>query len=608
MKYRITVAFFMLFIVKTAYSQATSLGATVVFPQIAVGGDTNGANFVTIIQIVNNNSAPTTAHMALFADSGSPLPASFDGQTNQSTMDVTLNSGETRQIQLTLGGDITPGWLEITYSPSDALTTVILQWRSGSTIVSEVGVDPSFGAITATDFSAETDSFLNTGIAIANPSNTTTYVYAQLWDPSTGTSVANNTITLAANAHYAKWLTEIFPDVPAIAQLRAKVSLDSCSTTTCTSVSNGFAAIALRFNGDQFTTIPVAQTPGPGDAVPTTRILPHVAFGGSSSGVHFNTVFYFTTTVSTGVFGTAQIFDNDGNPLAASANGAAAASSFTFTVAGNRVTRIVLTGDETLRGGWIQLTLPASVDLGVNAIFQTVNGSTVTAEASALEATPSKNGLVYVKQSGALRVGMAFANAQTTTNTITLTLFDQDGLVFASRDIALGPNGHLARFIDELFPQLSGTDFDGALAMHSSLEFGALALRLNSGKLATLPVSTNGMYRPAVTDLRITKLQKSPAQVNFDIDVKDSDSDLVVSGSTAVFAQGALYFGGNAFFGGVVTIDGTAMLNQTTGTLSGTFVGSNIPPIPSGTQAIFLFEVLDSAGNESNTIAIFVTF
>jgi hypothetical protein len=610
MRYRIAAVLVTLFIATMAYGQAQFQGVGVAFPQIVVGGDPTSTNYVTILQLVNNNSATTGADIALFGDSGSPLSVSFDGQTPQATMHVNLNSGETRQIQLTLSGDITPGWLEINYSPSDALATVILQLRAGTSIVSEVGVDPSFGLIGGTDFSAETDSFLNTGIAIINPNSATTYVLAQLWDPSTGTVSARNTITLAGNAHYAKLLTEIFTSVPTISQIRAKISLDSCLTASCSSAGNGFIATALRLNGDQFTTIPVAQTPNPGDAVPTTRILPHVAFGGSPTGVHLNTVLYFTTTVASGVFGTAQIFDDNGNPLAASVDGAAPASSFTFTVPGNRVNRFVLTGDQTLRGGWIQLTLSSAIDLGVSAIFQTVNGSTVTAEASVLESIPNKTGLVYVKQSSTTRVGVAFANAQTSANSITLTLYNKEGFVFASRDITLGPNAHKAQFIDELFPQLgAGADFDGALGMQSATAFAALALRLNSGKLATLPVSANGMYRPAITGLRVTKLQRAPALVNFDIDVADFDADIAVAGVTSVVGVTGLFFGSSiGSFEAAPTLDGTIMLNRTTGTLSGSYTRPDIGTVPSGQQAYFYVYIFDAAGNQSNTIFVLVKF
>src|SRR5205085_12482326 len=106
---------------------------------------------------------------------------------------------------------------------------------------------------------------------------------------------------------------------------------------------------AIRLNGDQFTTIPVTERTTDGEQV---RILPQVAFGGPAGGLNMKTVLYLTTNVSTGVFGTADIFNNDGSPLTASADGAAPSSSITFTVPGNRVSRVVLSGDPVLRSGW----------------------------------------------------------------------------------------------------------------------------------------------------------------------------------------------------------------------------------------------------------------
>src|SRR5262245_58710745 len=102
MKYRVAAAFLTLFFVTMAYGQVQFLGGGAAFPQVVVGGDTNATNYVTIIQIVNSNSAPTTAHLGLFGDSGSTLAVQFDGDSPQATKDITLASGETRQIQLTL--------------------------------------------------------------------------------------------------------------------------------------------------------------------------------------------------------------------------------------------------------------------------------------------------------------------------------------------------------------------------------------------------------------------------------------------------------------------------------------------------------------------------
>src|SRR5262249_58008041 len=139
-----------------AFGQVTYVPVAVAFPHVAIGGDVSGLNYVTLLQVVNNNSSFTTGHVELFNHDGSPLSALFDGQGPQSTIDLTLPAGESRQIQLTLNGAVTSGWMKVTYSPSDALTTVVLRFRSGTTLLSEVGVDPAdpTGAILSTDFAA----------------------------------------------------------------------------------------------------------------------------------------------------------------------------------------------------------------------------------------------------------------------------------------------------------------------------------------------------------------------------------------------------------------------------------------------------------------------
>lgn len=607
---RIFAALMLLLFANVAFGQITYSPVSLAFPQIAIGGDAGGQNYVTLIQIVNNNSTSTNGHIALFSDSGSALSAQFDGQSPQSTLDVTLASGATRQIQVTTTGAITAGWMQITYTPSDALTTVLLQFRSGTTLLSEVGVDPAFDTLAATDFAAETDAGLNTGIALANPSTTAGFVLARLWDPSTGNQTTGQVITLPANGHVSKLLTELFPSVLNISQIRAKVSFDSCSSSSCNFAGgNGFLGTAIRLNGDQFTTIPVADRPMDGNQV---RVLPQVAFGGPANGLNMRTVLYLTTNVSTGVFGTADIFDNDGNPLAASADGAAPASSIAITVAGNQVKRIVLSGDATLRSGWIRLTLSGTVHLIANAVFQTFNGSTLASEASVLDSDSINRGLIYVKvHAGDANVGVAFANAQSSPNDITLSLFNSAGIAAGTRTVTLPANGHLAQFVTEIFPELASlTDFDGALSINSATSFSALALRLTADKIATLPVANNGMYRPSIIGLRVTRTQRTvPAQLNFEIDVKDFDKDLATSSSTSVSGVGFIDFGSSGYDFGPVTLNGANLIGKDSGTLSGTFQPPNVTgAIPSGFSAVFYIYVYDAAGNESNFVSIPVRF
>lgn len=600
------VALLLLLVSDVCFGQTTSLPVPVNFPQIAIGGDASGVNYVTLLQLVNNNSSPTTGHLTLHADDGSGLAALFDGQGPQSSLDISMPAGQARLIQITTNGPVASGWLEITYSPSDALTTVILQLRTGTTLLSEVGVQPG-ETIPSADLAAETETNLNTGLAIANPQTIAQTVLVRLFDPNSGSALASTKFSLAAHGHVARLLTELFPAVEGITKMRPKISIDACSDTNCSAAGGEFIATAVRLNGDQFTTIPVSGDVEAGEQI---RVLPQVAFGGPDGGINMKTVLYFTTNVPSGVFGTANIFDNDGNPLAASADGGQPSSSITFTVAGNRVSRIVLDGDQTLRSGWVRLTLSGQVHLIASAIFQTFNGSNLISEAGVLESPPVFNSLIYVKsESGKSNVGVAVANSQTA-STLTIDLFDGTGTLSGSRTVMLSPNGHFANFVTELFPQLSSVaDFDGAVSIRSDTQFAAVALRSSPTTFATVPVSENGMYRPSLGAMRITRAQRNPAQVDFQIDITDLDANTATSSSTAVAGFAALDFGdGNGPDTDVISLNGGSLVNLKSGTLSGTFRPPGINSLSSGTQAYFLIVIFDSAGNASNVLYTIVRF
>jgi len=588
----------------TSYGQVSFQSVILAFPQVAVGGDPGGPNYTTLIQMVNNNSVNVTGTLTLLSDSGTAMQASFDGASPQSMLQVTIGPSEFREIAVTLDGSLTVGWLAVSFSPSDALTSVILQYRSGATLLSEVGVDPAYSTILGTDFAIDTDTTLNTGVALANPSTAPVYVLARLWDPVTGDFSGGSTIiAIPGNGHIARFVTEIFPDALSIAKTRAKVSLDSCSSPSCAFAGgNGFIATAIRINGNQFTTVPVTQRV---TSPETTRVLPQVAFGGDPGGMNFKTVLYLTTNVTTGIFGTAELFDNDGNPMAASVDGGARVTSFPFTVLGNRVTRIVLSGDETLQSGWLRLTLSAQAHLVANAVFQTFQGTSLTSEASVLETPSVQTGLLALRVQPGTDIGVAVANPQLEANTVTFTLHDLAGSNVDTREVVLPPTGHLAQFVTELFPQLTEVSiFDGSLSIRSTAAMAPLALRLSSGKIATLPVVEDGFHRPSITSMGITRTVRSPAEVDFSIDVTDVDADVAATGASSVTVTALIVFAGGFNDAAEVTVDGAAMINQATGKLTGSFRPPRVTgAVPANTQAVLYLQVYDSQGNLSNVVS-----
>jgi hypothetical protein len=215
-------------------------------------------------------------------------------------------------------------------------------------------------------------------------------------------------------------------------------------------------------------------------------------------------------------------------------------------------------------------------------------------------------------QSGVSNVGVAFANSQPTPVTVALTLFDQAGFVSATQAITLPPYGHLAQYVTQTFPQLASlSTFTGALNVDSPVSSSAVALRLTGNDIATLPFGVQGMYRPSITALRVTQTLRTPAQVNFSVDVTDFDSDLATAASPAVMGYAYVDFGPAVGVDqGPVSLDGTPMIGRPVGTISGSFLSPDIASgaIPLNTTATLYINLYDSKGNQSNQVFIGIKF
>lgn len=610
---------FVLFCAAPTFAQVGFQSKNVWFPNLDVGGDPGGLHYVTLVEASNTTSSFLTGVLTVYSADGTAMSVSFDGQAPEASLSFELDSGVARQIEISSTGDITQGWMQITYTPNLAETTVIVQYLAGSSILSEVGINPFLNNMTdttlgpATVFPVETnlDSNLNTGIAIANP-NTAQVVRVQLL--SGGTIVGTTTISLPQYGYTAKLVTDLFPNVSGISQMTAEVGLTSCTTTACTALGPGLIATALRLNISTglFTAVPVGPTPL-GGAV--TRLIPHIAFGGSPADIHFQTVLYLTNPAGTGVTGQASLYDNNGNPIAATANGGSApASSFPFSVLAGSVFKITLSGGPALQQGWLQLTQSdQTAPLIVNALFQIYNGPTVISEANVLESPASLTGSIYVHLTpGITNIGVALANPQSTPNTVMVTLYNQAGFTDPSLQytVKLPPFGHLAQYVTDMFPQLTGTSFDGTLSMQGGSGFSAVALRQNGASVvgfAALSVSQGTMFMPSITNVQVTGTTRfNGGTVSFTISVADYSSSLVSATSSVVQAAEWIYYPNSNQQDGAYgfELDGTPMINAQTGTLTGTFQSENPNTIPSGTPAVFYMDIIDSLGNYSNVISI----
>lgn len=85
--------------------------------------------------------------------------------------------------------------------------------------------------------------------------------------------------------------------------------------------------------------------------------------------------------------------------------------------------------------------------------------------------------------------GMALANPNATPANITMSLRNSQGAILSTRSIVLPPNGHLAKYLAEIFsPDEIASPFQGRVEVVSSQPVAGLSLRQEGGHFISLPM------------------------------------------------------------------------------------------------------------------------
>jgi len=322
-------------------------------------------------------------------------------------------------------------------------------------------VNPAFDSIDSTD-SRRTDASINTGIAIEIPSPAPAYVLARLWDPVQEHRLTSNVITLPASRSHRAISDGTVSRLLNISQLRAKISIDSCSTSSCRFAEAVFYwSTAIRLNGDQFTTNSCHRRAVDGDQV---RILSSSLWRAGRR-TNMKTVLYYHHKFSTEC-SVQPTFRYRRKSLTASTESAGLRRRF-FHCAGNRVRRLY-ERQSKLRSGWIRLTAVGPC-IWLRVRSSRLSMAPPVSEASVLESAPITRGLILREaQSGAVNVGVALATRIRVQNTIlSISSTKSDSRWKPAKWCCRLRTSCAVR--DEIFPELASlTDFDGALSIHSS--------------------------------------------------------------------------------------------------------------------------------------------
>ena len=264
---------------------------------------------------------------------------------------------------------------------------------------------------------------------------------------------------------------------------------------TLTVAGSPLAATAIQLGGiGQFTTLPVVSvTP-----LPTGETIHFSQFANGAGLV--SSLFLLNPSVTDQARGEVAFFGDDGNPLSIAINGEAAASRIPFEIPpqGGAILSTDGQGDlvagsaralitEGVIGGVLRFSIPGT---GIAGVGSSGPFTDFIAPVRRSSATGLNTG-VAVSATGGIGVAESTSGAAITLN---LTLRDSTGAAVQGGEAErnLGDNGHLAKFIDELFPEADTADFTGTLtvtAAGGTIAATAIELGNQPGQFTTLPVN-----------------------------------------------------------------------------------------------------------------------
>ena len=191
--------------------------------------------------------------------------------------------------------------------------------------------------------------------------------------------------------------------------------------------------------------------------------------------------------------GELRLFDSDGAPMPLKL-GQETNSVFSFSLPAfsskNLSTQAV---SDPVKVGYAEIE--SDVPVEGTAIFRLISGATTLAEAGVGSSVPRPFvvGVVQKVAAKGFDTGVAAVNTTGEAVDAKVKLYNEAGNLVATNDsdLDLGPHGHKARFLSQLFPQYAESDFTGTMVVTSDKPMALVMIRTLGGiAQSTLPVGS----------------------------------------------------------------------------------------------------------------------
>jgi len=432
---------------------------TYYFPHFALGG-----GWQTALTYVNYSQQAVTCQTNFYGDSGTPLGVPFGGAAVSTRNDGVAPGGELHQ-QSTVdpSGPQVNGWA-VGQCTGPVKASLLYRLFNNGTATGEAGVNASTTPTTLFVTYAQT----LTGLAFANPSNSTAATVTVTALNGSGVTQGSTNINLAPMEHTANNLGPML----GIQNFNGSVQISSTAPIVSLSINaEAYPAFSSLPPGDLGAGTALANGTGQGAAggntVTNTYYFPHFALGGG-----WQTALTYVNYSPQTVTCTTNFFGDNGSPLQISFGGAASASRVDVLPPGGEIhqqSQANVNGAQV--GGWATggCTGPVKASL----LFRLFSNGTATGEAGVNASTAPTTKFVTFAQASGASTGLAFANPSATAATLTVIAVDANGGQVGTGTVNLPAGQHTANNIG---PLLNLQSFTGSVQAISTVPIVGLSI------------------------------------------------------------------------------------------------------------------------------------
>jgi hypothetical protein len=483
-----------------------SEGADLILSHVADGSSPEAdIRIETALVLVNTSNRVAEIDVRFFNENGTPMEVTIDGVTD-SHFALTLLRGRTARLRTSGEGPVTVGWASVHMTQPVAATATFTITDSAGELDAEVGVSTS-RLFSHQSVFVESNSFLNTGLAIVNPDASGSNLVELIFRGMDGVEIERQSIELETRGKRSQFVTQYFPSLvnstfAGVIDIRAEKPI---------------AVMALRQRGRHLTSLPSIREYDVDEAAAPLHFY-RIGAGRLDSTL-LETAFIVVNNSDQVAQIALELFQETGDALSVDLDGTRS-SVFNSSVPPRGALRITASETGAMKVGWGRLSSDQAVGAVATFTQFSVSGPgppRFHSEVGVQATIPFEDFVVFADTMDGRGTAIALSNiSDDEACDVSMELNDSNYRFLRRISLRLQPGEHIAKFVSELFkeePEIQGP-FEGSVAVSGPTIIGG-TLRLAGNFMTSFPIMIplHGFQPRAKTEFANTLGDTAPASV-----------------------------------------------------------------------------------------------